>query len=152
MTECMRERAHHQAINSIVRISLDNRFLDAFPVRSAPINTTSPKCSADLAQLKFNPQRDALFARELGIGPAGRVSGGENAHELRRARARDTAGQARFHFSEEGLGDRVCFEKDAFGGRCRRRVRACVCHRRRSRDSLSKNRNDRREDFNRDMR
>ncbi len=55
-------RAHHYPVDSIIRIGLDDRFLDAIAIRS----TRSVKHRrAHLAQLKLDAQRDALLAREL---------------------------------------------------------------------------------------
>jgi hypothetical protein len=71
--ECARYRTHHYPINSTIRIGLDDRFLDPISITSTvctgPVSTSlsSSKSSADLAQLKFNTQSDALLARELGI-------------------------------------------------------------------------------------
>jgi hypothetical protein len=70
------EYAHHYPINSIICISLNNRILDAIPIRTALVGATSftsHESGSDLAQLKFDTQRDALPARELGIGSAWRV-------------------------------------------------------------------------------
>lgn len=60
-------------MNSIIGIGLDDCFLDPISVTTTictdPVTTSvsSSKSSADLAQLKFNAQPNALLARELGI-------------------------------------------------------------------------------------
>jgi hypothetical protein len=117
-----RVRAYHYPINSIVCISLDDRYLDAVTILTTPIvSSTLTERRANLAELKLDAQCSALLASKLGIGPTGRIRGGENADELRWPRARDIR-QTRFHFGEEGLGNGFCFEENTFGRWCRRWV------------------------------
>lgn len=91
-----RQRTHHYPIDCIIRIGLDDRLLDPIPITSTvhtgtgPVSTilSSSKSSADFAQLKFDPQPNALLARELGIRTTWGIRGGEDPDKLWRTRAR----------------------------------------------------------------
>ena len=65
-SECI--KAHHDPVNSIIRVRFDDSFLDAVTIRTAAIiNPRLTKRPADLAQFKLDTQPYALLARKLCI-------------------------------------------------------------------------------------